>query len=241
MQIDAIIEELATLHGVERKTVEEAIACVLASPSMRKITGADFAELTSNGLIVYGKYGPGNLGMPKRSLLRALTHELEKHILDARTITEYDKVLHLKGNIIRGYIDRRHEDGSLIVSLPITGIFGEVVDEHFAICPTRNQPPHERSIYSPGQTRCFHVDKVTPVRRDDGSSAVIISLSRTARRLPAILLKKELSGRNDIRCTKRIVGKISYIEAKGSVPREAIIKVGRELNERILVKHNAAG
>lgn len=242
MQSDlvSLMDELASTYGVEREMVERAISSILASPPMRRITGADFAEMTESGLVVYGRHGVGNLGNPKRSLLRALTHELEKSLQDTRTASEYDRVMLLRNKPARGTIERKYPDGSLLVSLAITGVFGETVDEHFAFCTLRRQPPYERDKYRAGQTLQFHVERVLPVRREDGLSAVIVSLSRTSRDLPALLLSRELPGRKDIRCIRRVVGKISHIEASEYVPKEAILKVGKELNERISVKHHDA-
>lgn len=237
LAMDEMVAALARKYGLTVEQVRDALDRVLSGLCFRRATGAHFGELTADGIVVYGDRGAGCLGETRRSLSRLLAHELEKVLRDAATGAEYDRRMHMRGQIVAGCIESIGVDGTLRVAITITGLFGETAGVIMGICTPRKQIPLERGALRPGETRMFLVEHIAAIRRK-GISSVLIFLSRTSPKLPEKLLKKETKGKCSLVCVKRVIGKMSYIVAQRPIPREAIVKVGRELNERIKVRHN---
>lgn len=234
--MEEMVAALAGKYGMTEEQVQDALELVLSGPAFRRATGAAFGELAGNGIVVYGDHGKGFLGETRRSLSRVLSHDLERVLRDAATATEYDRCKHLRGQAVSGRIERIDKDGTLSVAIPLPGLFGETAFVILAVCSPRKQPLRERGACRPGETRMFLVERIATVRRG-GISAVRITLSRTSPRLTEKLLKRELKERMRLACVKRVAGRISYVEAERAIPREAIVKVGKELGERIKVRH----
>ncbi len=70
---------------------------------------------------------------------------------------------------------------------------------------------------------------------EKGRAKVLIRLSRTSRSLPESMLK-EMTGELSVRCRRRIAGAFSEIETACRIPKEAILYVGKELGERVIVR-----
>jgi hypothetical protein len=80
----------------------------------------------------------------------------------------------------------------------------------------------------------FFVARVQIVHRK-GSHMVHVGLSRTAKAFPVALFKERVDGAS-VRCPRRICGAYSLIEAEDWLPKAAILAVGQELRERIIVR-----
>jgi len=167
----------------------------------------------------------------RKEVVRLCRYRVETELNRRRAIREYDFLKPLQGSVVRGVVDWVRHDGSLAVLFPVDELFN--CREVAGTCPEAQQPPRERGTYRQGEARFFFVSSVRLV----GWGKVMlleIRLSRTTRRLPEILLKME-TGMAGIRCTRRIVGKISLVTSRESLPREAILAVAAELGERVKV------
>lgn len=235
--VNDLVTALANKHEVTVAQVNEALDMVLTGPVFRRTTGSAFGELTEFGLIAYRENGPMPLGPIKHTVKRLLVRELERILCNLSTADDLKKWKKITGQTVRGTIGRISSDGSLGVILGLAGLLGEVTDEIVGICPKGLQPPRERNYYRSGETRWFYVNSVKAIKTPGGISAVRVELSRTATILPVSLLRREMPEKIKMSCTRRVVGKISYILAERQLPREAILKVGKELGERVKVKY----
>lgn len=241
--MEEFVAALADSYGITREDVLFALDKVLTGKAFRRATGAAFGELADEGIIAYGRNGARLLGVPGRDLMRVLRRDLSVQLRDRTTAIDYDHWQKLEHKVTAGRIVRMAGNGDLLIALEVKGIYGEVVAEHIAVCPVRQQPPRERGAYRSGEQRMFYVESVTPIRQRDGTSKVDIILSRTHRSLPERLLNLEILAageENRVRCEKRVVSKVSYLLAQRSVPRSLIVKVQQELGERIKVRYEDA-
>lgn len=167
----------------------------------------------------------------RKEVVRLCRYRVETELGKRKTIAEYDYLKTLQGVAVRGVVDRVLDDGTLMVLFPVDELFN--CREITGACPVSQQPRQERGGYREGDTRFFFVSAVRLVGRE-ALFRVDIRLSRTTRRLTEVLLKME-TGLGEIRCVRRIAGKISLVAARERLPREAILTVAAELGERIKV------
>lgn len=111
-----------------------------------------------------------------------------------------------------------------------------------AECPRNRLGLHERQLIRPGQRRAWHLRSAKPVLLN-GTPRIKVVVDRVSKNLTAGLLRAE-TGFTGIKCTKRYVGRKSFIESPARLPREAIMAVKHELKEHIqvdIVKQNKRG
>jgi hypothetical protein len=167
----------------------------------------------------------------RKEVVRLCRYRIETELGKRKTIAEYDYLKTLRGAAVRGVVDRVLDDGTLMVLFHVDELFN--CQEITGSCPVFQQPRRERGSFREGDTRFFFVSSVLLVGREQ-VLRVDILLSRTTRRLPEALLKME-TGIACIRCTRRIAGRISLVESRERLPREAILAVAAELGERVKV------
>lgn len=236
-----IINTLAAKHRLTPEQVRDALDQVLCSSAFQRATGAEFGQLTSEGVIVFRERGDSLLGEPKHPLSRLLTGELEKVLTDAATAVELEQWQRLHKQVIHAKIERITPEGDLEVILERTGVFGETTSELIARCHHLNLSHRDRQNLRPGDTRYFYVQKVNAIRHGDAPASISIELSRVTPRLTEYLVRKAMKGKAiTFKCWKRVVGKVSYIESEGFIPLEAIKAAGRELDERVKVDYKKA-
>ena len=167
-----------------------------------------------------------------RKLIRRCRYRIGIELQKRKALAEYDYLKPLQGTLVRGTIERIWDDGSLIVLFSLDELF--IRREIRGTCPLSLQPPTERSRYRRCDVRYFFVAKIRLIRLAEWLFKVDVRLSRTSRFLPELLLKSK-SGIADIRCIRRVAGKISFVVSKESLPRDAIREVSAELGERVKV------
>jgi len=195
---------------------------------------------TGNSLSIYRERGKNNVSeleqLPisrlSRKLIRRCRHQAETELQKRKALAEYDYLKPLQGTLVRGIIERIWEDGSLIVLFNLDELFNR--REIRGVCPLPLQPPGERGRYRREDVRYFFVAKIRLIRLAEWLFRVDARLSRTSRLLPELLLKMK-SECADIKCIRRIAGKISFVVSKERLSREAIREVSAELGERVKV------
>lgn len=239
MYLESLCREVAKEYrlpaGETREILEETLSDTLTEAFGRRI----MVFLSGEKMVIYRETGEnGREGLERLSprqiskeVVRLCRHRVETELNRRRAIGEYDFLKTLQGTVVRGIVDRIMDDGSLAVLFPVDELFN--CREVTGTCPEGQQPPKERGTYRQGEARLFFVSSVRLV--DWGKVLLLeIRLSRTTRKLPEILLKME-TGMSGIRCIRRIAGRISLIESRESLPREAILAVAAELGERVKV------
>jgi len=196
-------------------------------------------SLSGEAIAIYretGRNGPEGLErlsprQVRKEVVRLCRYRIETELGQRKTLIEFDYLKTLQGSVVRGVVDRVLDDGTLIVLFHVEELFN--CREITGACPVSQQPRREREGYRAGDTRFFFVSAVHLVDRKT-LFRVDIRLSRTTRRLPEVLLKME-TGLGEIRCVRRIAGRISLVESRERLPREAILAVSTELGERVKV------
>jgi hypothetical protein len=239
MFLESLCREVAREHrlhsGEARALLERTLSEALTEAFGRRV----IVSLSGDDLAIYretGRNGPEGLELLsprqiRKEVVRLCRYRVETELNRRKAFREYDFLKTLQGAVVRGVVDRVLDDGSLVVLFPVDELFN--CREVAGTCPVAQQPPRERGSYRQGEARFFFVSSVRLVGRDK-ILRVEIRLSRTSRRLPEALLKME-TGIACIRCTRRIAGRISLVESRERLPREAILAVTAELGERVKV------
>jgi hypothetical protein len=172
----------------------------------------------------------------KRWNKRLLLDQIEIALTSEQAVQDARVYRTLGGTVVAGCIEHIRKDGSLIVAIEINDVLAPITIT--ALCPVRQQPPHQLFEYQRGEVRQFFVTSCLPVTNGRHSTVRTI-VSRVDRQLPAHLLSilTKLPG---IRCTERRAGIYSQITTKYMLPKEAIIQVNKELRERLYVTCTAA-
>ncbi|MDD2337517.1 MAG: hypothetical protein PHD01_13175 [Geobacteraceae bacterium] len=239
MSLESLCREVAREHrlpaGETRAILEQTLSDALTEAFGRRV----IVSLSGEDLAIYretGRSGPEGLErlyprQIRKEVVRLCRYRVETELNRRKAIREYDFLKPLQGSVVRGVVDWVMHDGSLAVLFPVDELFN--CREVAGTCPVAQQPPRERGAYRQGESRFFFVSSVRLVGWDK-ELLVQIRLSRTTRRLPEALLTVE-TGMTGIRCTRRIAGKISQIESRKRLSREAILAVAAELGERVKV------
>lgn len=172
-----------------------------------------------------------NINNFKSNTIRFFKNRLFYEIHKELSIAKYSQLRPKTGTVIYGYIRNQVAD-DLIIEENGTGNLGR--------CIKRHQPIPERKKYVAGKIYPFYVLK-TEIYEIKGVYSVILGLSRTTWNLPVVLLKNEIvsDGLNiEIKPIKRIPGYYTECLANQKVPKEKILAVSKELNERIIVKYS---
>jgi len=239
MCLESLCREVAREHrlplGETRALLERTLSEALTEAFGRRV----FVSLSGEDLVIYretGSDGPEGLERlsprkVRKEVVRLCRYRVERELNRRKAIGEYDFLKTLQGAVVRGVVDRVMQDGSLAVLFPVDELFSS--REVNGTCQVSQQPPKERGAYCTGDARFFFVSSVRLVCREQ-VMRVDVRLSRSTRRLPEALLKME-TGIACIRCTRRIAGRISLVESRERLPREAILAVAAELGERVKV------
>jgi len=221
--------------GETRVILEETLSDALTEAFGRRV----IVSLSGENMVIYRATGEnGWEGLERLSprkirkeVVRLCRYRVETELSRRKAIREYDFLKTLQGSVVRGVVDWLMDDGSLSVLFPVDELFN--CREITGTCPVAQQPPRERGTYRQGESRFFFVSSVRLVGWDK-VLLVKIRLSRTTRRLPEALLTME-TGMAGIRCIRRFAGKMSLIESRERLSREAILAVAAELGERVKV------
>jgi len=160
---------------------------------------------------------------------------LEDHLATTAVIKQVRLLKGFERRLVWGEVVRNRAGDHLLVETEI--ISGEPI---IAICPLNRIGLHERhtSRFRPGQRRAFHLRRAEPVLAN-GTPRTKIILDRVSKTLTENLLRHHLGDRADrfhFRCLTRYVGHKSIVLTLQKMPREVIIAVDRELQERIEVR-----
>ncbi len=208
--------------------IEEAISGVLSKAFSMDILVSVGEEIE---VVALGNRQIDLSGL-SRQLKRQIRYQIERELEKCQSIREQQNLKTLRGRHILGEVRRISPNGDLTIVLE--------VEDHFrcliltGTCYARQVPPHERDNLHIGVKKAFFITSVLPVVEKD-KAKVLIRLSRTSKSLPESLLR-EMTGERSIRCLRRIAGAFSEIETSQRIPKEAILTVGKELGERIIVR-----
>ena len=126
----------------------------------------------------------------------------------------------------------------LIVELTLADKFANTF-EIYAECPILRIGRYERltSAFAPGMRRAFWVRAIHPVTIS-GTPRLNVTLNRTSKNLPAMLLKEKMTDEElTVRCLRRYPGQKSFLATNKPVPRETILDIENELHEHVCVKY----
>ena len=239
MSLESLCREVAREHrlpaGETRAILEQTLSDALTEAFGRRL----IVSLSGENMVIYRETGKnGREGLEwlspqqiRKEVVRLCRYRVETELNRRKAIREYDFLKPLQGAVVRGVVDWVMHDGSLAVLFPVDELFN--CRDVAGTCPVAQQPPRERGTYRQGESRFFFVSSVRLVGWDK-VLLVKIRLSRTTRRLPEALLTME-TGMTGIRCIRRIAGKMSLIESRERLSREAILAVAAELGERVKV------
>ncbi|WP_084312816.1 hypothetical protein [Desulfobulbus elongatus] len=160
---------------------------------------------------------------------------LENHLATAAVIKQVRLLKSFERRLLWGEVVRNRAGDHLLVETEI--LANEPI---IATCPLNRIGLHERHAgrLQPGQRRAFHLRRVEPVLVN-GTPRTKVILDRVSKTLTENLLRHHLGDaahRFQLRCLKRYVGHKSIVLTTRKLPREVIIAVDRELQERIEVR-----
>ena len=159
---------------------------------------------------------------------------LENHLATAAVIKQVRLLKSFERRLLWGEVVRNRAGDHLLIETEI------IPDEPIiATCPLNRIGLHERHAgrFQPGQRRAFHLRRIEPVLVN-GTPRTKVVLDRVSKTLTENLLRYHLGDsahRFQFRCLKRYVGHKSIVLTTRRLPREVIIAVDRELQERIEV------
>ena len=160
---------------------------------------------------------------------------LENHLATAAVIKQVRLFKGFERRLLWGEVVRNRTGDHLLVETEI------LPDEPIiATCPLNRIGLHERNAgrFQPGQRRAFHLRRIEPVLVN-GTPRTKVVLDRVSKTLTENLLRHHLGDaarRFHFRCLTRYVGHKSIVLTTRRLPREVIIAVDRELQERIEVR-----
>ena len=190
-------------------------------------------------IVAYGKRN----GLPVQQILdlpavlsrNQFKSILENHLATAAVIKQVRQIKGFERQLLWGEVIRNRACDHLLVETEI--IPNEPI---IAICPVNRIGLHERHTgrFQPGQRRAFHLRRIEPVLVN-GTPRTKVILDRVSKTMTENLLRYHLGDaahRFHFRCLTRYVGHKSIVLTTRRLPREVIIAVDRELQERIEVR-----
>jgi hypothetical protein len=160
---------------------------------------------------------------------------LENHLATAAVIKLVRQLKSFERRLLWGEVIRNRTGDDLLVETEI------IPDEPIiAVCPLNRIGLHERFAgrFQPGHRRAFHLRRIDPVLVK-GTPRTKVILDRVSKTLTENLLRHHLGNaahRFQFHCLTRYVGHKSIILTLQKLPREVIIAVDRELQERVEVR-----
>ena len=240
--MQSIILSLASRYALSPAEVIQEIESAFArqlSQWYRQEVMVFLREGMSLEVVTYGKKN----GLPVQQILdlpAVLSRNqfktiLENHLATAAVIKQVRRLKGFERRLLWGEVVRNRAGDHLLVETEI------ISDEPIiATCPLNRIGLHERHAgrFQPGQRRAFHLRRIEPVLVNDTPRTKVI-LDRVSKTLTENLLRHYLGDRADrfhFRCLKRYVGHKSIVLTTRRLPREVIVAVDRELQERIEVR-----
>ena len=162
---------------------------------------------------------------------KTMVIDIEDELARRQAVAESVSLKTLRGQVIEGYVVKTVENGGVLVEMDLSDFFREII--LLGICPKGHQPRHEMGKYCIGERKDWFVTSVLPIKTNDRSQ-VLVRLSRTSTKLPEMMLR-EKTGNQQILCTRRIPGGVSWITTKTRIPKSEINSVGKELREHLNV------
>ena len=160
---------------------------------------------------------------------------LESHLAMAAVVKQVRLLKSFERRLLWGEVVRNRNSDHLLVETEI------ILDEPIiAICPLNRIGLHERHAgrLQRGQRRAFHLRRIEPILVN-GTPRTKVVLDRVSKTLTENLLRHHLGDaahRFHFRCLKRYVGHKSIVLTLQKLPREVIVAVDRELQERVEVR-----
>jgi len=240
--MQSIILSLASRYALSSaeviKEIESVFACQLSQWYCQEVM-VFLREGMQLEVVAYSKRN----GLPVQQILdlptilsrHQFTTILENHLATAAVIKQVRLLKPFERRLLWGEVVRNRAGDHLLVETEV------IPDEPIiATCPLNRIGLHERNAgrFQPGQRRAFHLRRVEPVLVN-GTPRTKVVLDRVSKTLTENLLCHHLGDaahRFQFRCLKRYVGHKSIILTTRRLPREVIIAVDRELQERIEVR-----
>ncbi|MDD2467200.1 MAG: hypothetical protein PHI97_24705 [Desulfobulbus sp.] len=240
--MQSIILSLASRHALSTaeviQEIESAFAQFLSQWCQQEVMVFLREEMRLE-IIAYSKLN----GLPVQRILhlpavlsrRQFKDILENHLATAAVIKQTRLLKSFERRLLWGEVVRNRTGDHLLVETEI------ISDEPIiAICPLNRIGLHERHAgrFQPGQRRAFHLRRIEPVLVN-GTPRTKVVLDRVSKTLAENLLRHHLgdvADRFHFHCLKRYVGHKSIVLTTRRLPREVIIAVDRELQERIEVR-----
>ncbi len=246
-------KELLTKYDLPKETVIDAVCLAVSRTLSKAMKTKVFAQESDTGIEIYAlkhdmlaedpviRIRPETI---KNKLLRHIEYSVERELHARKVVREFDRYCDLQSQMVSGTITKILPTGDLFVELERELLF-ERITLH-ACCPLRYQPVHEREKYKVDESYLFHVCKIRPIEVQ-GMPRLDIRLDRTSPRIPEHLIRVGLhskalgldSEKNEFKCTRRVCGAYSEIEAEKRIDKEIIQSVSRSLKENIFVKFGA--
>ena len=240
--MQSIIYTLANRHALSASEVIQEIESAFArhlSQWCRQEVMVFLREGMRLEIVAYGKKN----GLPVQHILdlpAVLSRNqfktiLEDHLVTAAVIKQVRLLKGFERRLLWGEVVRNRVGDHLLVETEI------IPDETIiATCPLNRIGLHERHAgrCQPGQRRAFHLRRIEPVLVN-GTPRTKVVLDRVSKTLIENLLRHHLGDaahRFQFRCLKRYVGHKSIVLTTRRLPREVIIAVDRELQERIEIQ-----
>ena len=175
------------------------------------------------------------LDLPATLSRRQFKTILEQHLATTAIIKQVRLLKGFERRLLWGEVIRNRAGDHLLVETEI--LANEPI---IAVCPLNRIGLHERNAgrFQPGQRRAFHLRRAEPVLVN-GTPRTKVILDRVSKTLTENLIRHHLGDvahRFQFRCLKRYVGHKSIVLTTRRLPREVIIAVDRELQERIEVR-----
>ena len=240
--MQSIILSLASRYALSPAEVIQEIESAFArqlSQWYRQEVMVFLREGMSLEVVTYGKKN----GLPVQQILdlpAVLSRNqfktiLENHLATAAVIKQVRRLKGFERRLLWGEVVRNRAGDHLLVETEI------ISDEPIiATCPLNRIGLHERHAgrFQPGQRRAFHLRRIEPVLVN-GTPRTKVVLDRVSKTLTENLLRHHLGDaahRFQLRCLTRYVGHKSIVLTTRRLPREVIVAVDRELQERIEVR-----
>ncbi|MDH5543769.1 MAG: hypothetical protein OEY64_12505 [Nitrospinota bacterium] len=230
------IKSLSEKYGLPYDTVTREVYLAITEifnmePNINAVV--DFEEL--KGTKLGTGHGDGNMGELRLSDINKTTLLKMQKLIEGRlqrrsTLNRFSLFAGIRYSVIDGIICGHDENHGLLVEVR-NETCGDVTT---ALCEEYEQPPRERGGYLIGGTLPFYVKGIRPEYDQHRMTRLEIKLSRRSPALVELLIQKFTGIRP--KCTRRIAGAFSNITTQRRIPKEALYKVSKILNERINVK-----
>lgn len=240
--MQSIILSLASRYALSSaeviQEIESAFACQLSQWYRQEVI-VFLREGMQLEVVAYSKLN----GLPVQQLFdlpAVISHNqfttiLENHLASAAVVKQVRLLKGFERRLFWGETIHNRAGDHLLVETEI------IPDEPIiATCPLNRIGLHERNAgrFQPGQRRAFHLRRVEPVLVN-GTPRTKVILDRVSKSLTENLLRYHLGDsahRFHFRCLTRYVGHKSIVLTLQKLPREVIVAVDRELQERIEVR-----